>query len=203
MANGQSIINIEWNDKSIPYPIRNGSHRRIACWHYGKRRHCPPTWGIVQLSPLHWKKFPNLKKKKIGAKISNLFTVFCDDRLRMGTSVAMDVVHSFVQSLDHFDGALEASVFGAQRFGRRRTKCQVFTQRRTSVNLHLHQCQKSKSFRQSLKITRLCVNVFTPSFLSIVHTSEKNVPQFDPFPPLLPSRSSWISRVSMALQADG
>jgi hypothetical protein len=30
------------------------------------------------------------------------------------------------------------------------------------------------------------------------------VPELDvPLPPVLPSRSSWISKVSMALQADG
>jgi hypothetical protein len=41
------------------------------------------------------------------------YTVFRDDCLRVRTSVAMDVLNSFVQSLDHFDGALETSVFGA------------------------------------------------------------------------------------------
>lgn len=66
------------------------------------------------------------------------YTVFRDDCLRVRTSVAMDVLYGFVQSLDHFNGALEASVFRAQRFGRRRTERQVFAQRRTGENLHLH-----------------------------------------------------------------
>ena len=50
----------------------------------------------------------------------------------------MDVFDSFVQALDDFDGALESAVFGAKRFGWRRTERQVLAERRTGVNLHLH-----------------------------------------------------------------
>ncbi len=77
------------------------------------------------------------------------FTVFRDDCLSVRTSVAMDVLYGFVQSLDHFNGALEASVFRAQRFGRRRTERQVFTQRRTGENLHLHKGGSKVMFSSS------------------------------------------------------
>jgi hypothetical protein len=107
----------------------------------------------------------------------------------------MDVLYGFVQSLDHFNGALEASVFRAQRFGRRRTERQVFAQRRTGENLHLHKGGDMENGQFKLcfhqQQTMSLPNTPTPSFLSMVQTSEKNVPELDvPLPPVLPSRSS-------------
>ena len=46
------LSNMRDNTIKIIYPIRNDSHRQNGCWHYGRRKHYPPTWGIVQLSLL-------------------------------------------------------------------------------------------------------------------------------------------------------
>ena len=108
------LSNMRDNTIKIIYPIRNDSHRQNGCWHYGRRKHYPPPWGIVQLSLLLGEN--NLRKFEFHIIFFFLlknYTVFRDDCLRVRTSVAMDVLNSFVQSLDHFDGALETSVLGA------------------------------------------------------------------------------------------
>lgn len=141
----------------------------------------------------------NLHEFEIEGKV----TIFCHDWVGMRTAVAMNVFDRFLETFDHLDSAFQSSVFGAQRFGWRWAECQVFAQRRAGVYFHLNserQINKRKDKNQWRRVLFPTIN--TPSFFSMVHTSEKKELPV-PFPPSLPNKSSWIRSVSMALQADG